>query len=217
MMPWAIAGIFVIFLLIAYIIVQGTRAALAWRKAAAEGDVRVIRDIVDDAIKVWSSQKRPKEVRVEVWRGVQSMQAIEVAPGYVHVSVSAESEYRQDAGRWVEISNPFQSGTEIAAKAVDMLLYELPHYRPDDVQVDVYAQYRDDSGATRYDCVVSVQASREQARAVDWDEWTPSQVISEFDSRYKLSDTGRPLPVEPLETPERYRLEEEPSPAEASA
>ena len=35
MMPWALLGIFIFCLTLSYIIVQGTRAALAWRKAAA--------------------------------------------------------------------------------------------------------------------------------------------------------------------------------------
>jgi hypothetical protein len=208
MLPWAIAGIFLVFLLIAYIVVQGTRAAMAWRNAAAAGDVGVIRDIVEDAARAWSAQKRPKDVRVEVWRGVQGMQVTEVADGYVRVSASAESEYRHDAGRWVEVSNPLQSGTEITAKVIEMLLYELPHYRPDTVQVDVYTQYRDGSGVTRHDCVLSTLATREQARTVDWDEWTADEILRALGGISRLSDNGRPLPVEPLPTPEQYRAPE---------
>jgi hypothetical protein len=209
MMPWAILGLFILFLFVSYIIVQGTRSALAWRNAANAGDVKVIRDILEDAIKAWSAQKRPKEVRVEVWRGIQGMQAIEVAPGYLHVSTNAASEYRQDAGRWVEVSNPLQEGTEITAKAIDMLLYELPHYRPEAAHVDVYTQYRDEEGVTHHNCILSTIATREQARSVDWDEWTASEIVKEFSGVSRLSDTGRPLPIEPLETPEEYRVIED--------
>lgn len=208
MLPWAIAGIFVVFLVIAYIVVQGTRAAMAWRNAAAAGDTDVIRDIVEDAVRAWSSQKRPKDVRVEVWRGIQGMQVTEVADGYVRVSVSAESEYRQDGGRWVEVSNPLQSGTEITGKTLEMLLYELPHYRPETVQVDVYTQYRDESGSTQRDCVLTTLATREQARAVDWDEWTAGEIVQAFSGVSRLADNGRPLPIEPLPTPAEYRVTE---------
>ena len=218
MMPWAILGLFILFLFVSYIIVQGTRSALAWRTAANEGDVKVIRDILEDAIKAWSAQKRPKEVRVEVWRGIQGMQAIDVAAGYLHVSTNAASEYRQDAGRWVEVSNPLQEGTEITARAIDMLLYELPHYRPEAVHVDVYTQYRDEAGVTHHNCILSTIATREQARNVDWDEWTASEIVKEFGGVSRLSDTGRPLPVDPLETPEEYRMtEEEAETSEAAA
>jgi hypothetical protein len=209
MMPWALLGLFLLFLLVSYIIVQGTRAALAWRDAAKAGDVGVIRDIVEDAIKVWSSQKRPKEVRAEVWRGVQSMLLAEVAPGYVHVSVSAESEFRMDRGEWLELSNPLQEGIAISVKVLELLLYELPHYRPDVCQVDVYTQYRDNAGATHRDCVLSTLASREAARAVDWDEWEAPEILQAFGAHYRLSDNGRPLPVEPLPTPPEYVITEE--------
>ena len=37
-MEWAVLGLFIMFVIVTYIVVQGTRAALAWRKAAAEGD-----------------------------------------------------------------------------------------------------------------------------------------------------------------------------------
>jgi hypothetical protein len=215
MLPWAIGGIFVIFLIIAYIVIQGTRSAMAWRSAAAAGDVGVIRDIVEDAIKAWSSQKRPKEVRVEVWRGIQGMQAAEIAPGFIRVSVNAESEYHQDSGRWIEVSNPLQEGTEITSRAIDMLYYELPHYRPEFVQVDVYTQYRDEDGETHHNCVLSTSASREQARGIDWDDWSATEIVQEFGGVYRLSETGRPLPIEPLSTPEQYLVAEtEPAAAE---
>ncbi len=81
MLPWAILAIFIGFLGLAYIMIQGTRAALAWRTAAAAGDLTVIRDIIDDSIKHWSSQKRPKPVAPEVWRGIQSLQLVSLAPG----------------------------------------------------------------------------------------------------------------------------------------
>ena len=92
MLQWALLVIFILFLILAYIVVQGTRAALAWRKAAAEGDTKVIRDIVEDSLNGWRSQKRPKPVPVEVWRGIQSMVLVDVEADFVRVSATAESE-----------------------------------------------------------------------------------------------------------------------------
>jgi hypothetical protein len=202
MMPWAILGIFIGFLLMTYIIVQGTRAALAWRQAAAAGDVKVITDIVEGAIKAWSSQKRPREVLPEVWRGVQSMQLTAVTADFVGVSCVSESEYRMDAGRWVEIRNPLQAGFGIAVKVLDLMFYELPHHRPDSVQVDVYTNYRDQGGATERECILSVRATRDEARAVDWDEWTAEEMVRSLNGLYRLGPTGHPLPVEPFDLPE---------------
>ena len=201
MMPWAVLVIFILFLVLAYIIIQGTRAALAWRQAAEQGDVKVIRDIVEESLQAWSSQKRPKPIAAEVWRGIQSMQLVAVGPDYVRVSAGAESDYRLVSERWVEMSNPLQDGMGITAKAAEMLFYDLGYLRPKRIQIDVYTQYRDEAGITQRECVLSTFATREVAKDIDWDEWTSDEIVSAMGGVFRLSDTGRPLPVAPLDPP----------------
>src|SRR5450759_4796965 len=92
---------------------QGTRAAFAWRTAADKGDLDVIHDIMEDALNGWSTQKRPKPVAPEVWRGIQSLQLAGLASGYVRVSCVAASEYKMQDGRWIELRNPLQEGMAI--------------------------------------------------------------------------------------------------------
>ena len=209
MLQWALLGIFIAVSFLAYIIIQGTRAALAWRDAAKAGDTKVIRDIVEDAMKLWTSQKRPKEVSAEVWRGIQSMQLAGVGPDYVRVSCVAQSEHRMVDGRWVEIRNPLQEGVAIAAKAADMLFWELPHYRPENIQIDVYTDYRDDEGRARRECIISMQATREEAKHLDWEEWTADQITDALGAVYTLNESGRPMPIAPLEPPETAETPEE--------
>lgn len=201
MLTYAVIGMFFMFLVVTYIMMQGTRAALAWRQAAEKGDTKVIQDIVEDAIKGWSSQKRPKPVAAEVWRGVQSMQLVGVEADFVHVSVAADSDYKMIDGRWVEIRNPLQEGFGITAKAADLLFYELVHFRPARIQVDVYTQYRDQTGVTSHECVLSTYAERETARTVDWEEWTAEEIVRALGGVYRLSETGRPLPIAPIVAP----------------
>lgn len=202
MLQWALLAIFILFLIFAFIIIQGTRAALAWRTAADKGDLTVIRDIIEDSIKHWSSGRRPKPIAPEVWRGIQSMQLAVVAPDYIGVSTVAASEYRMQDGRWIEMRNPLQEGIAITARAAEMLMYEVIHYRPETIQIDVYTDYRDDAGVTDRQCVLSTLATRDQVREVNWEEWTPEQIVDSFETRYRLSDTGRPLPIEPFTPPE---------------
>jgi hypothetical protein len=187
MLQWALLGLFILFCVITYIVVQGTRAAMAWRQEAAKGNLKVIREIVEDSLKGWSAQKRPKPVPAEVWRGIQSMQLFAVAPGYVGVATTAESEYRQQGSQWIEIRNPLQEGIAITARAAEMLFYELPHYQPDRVQVDVYATFREEGGATRRECILSTLAGREEARGIDWEEWTAEEIMQSMESRYRLN------------------------------
>jgi len=221
MIQWALIVIFFLFLVLAYIIIQGTRAALAWRQAAAEGDTKVIRDIVEDSLEGWRTQKRPKPVAAEVWRGVQSLQLVHVEADFVRVSATAESDYKLVGGQWLEMRNPLQEGFAITARAAEMLFYELPHYRPERLQIDVYSAFREDSGATRRECVLSTETTREGAREVDWDEWTPDEIVEALGGRYRLSDAGRPLAitVEPPPAPDEDESGEanEPTAVEAAS
>ncbi len=216
MIQWALIVIFFLFLVLAYIIIQGTRAALAWRDAAAAGDTKVIRDIVEDCLEGWRSQKRPKPVAAEVWRGIQSLQLVHVEADFVRVSATAESDYKLVDGQWLEMRNPLQEGIAISARAAEMLFYELPHYRPDRIQIDVYTAFRDQSGVSRHDCVLSTETSRDIGREVDWDEWTPDQIIEALGGRFQLSSAGRPLAiiVEPPPAPDEDENDE---PSEATA
>jgi len=216
MMQWALLGIFIFFLIVAYIIVQGTRAALAWRKAAAAGDVKVIQDIVEDALSVWRSARRPKETAPDVWRGIQSMQFVGAAPDFVRVSCQAQSEYKLYEGRWIEVQNPLQEGIAIAAKAAEMLFYELPHYRPDRIQVDVYTSFREGDGFTTNECILSVETTREVARQADWDESTADEIVDHLGARYRLGERGQPLPIEVEPPPGPEETESEASEAGAA-
>src|SRR3972149_8735655 len=107
-MEWGIMGVAAIFVVVGYIVLQGTRASMAWRKAASGGDVDVIRQILEDAIASWRSVKRPKEIAPDVWRGVQSVALVDAVPGGASVSCQVESEDRLPDGRWLEVSSPLQ-------------------------------------------------------------------------------------------------------------
>ena len=198
-MEWALLALGILFVIFAWVIIQGTRAALAYRRQAAAGDVAVIEEIARDAISVWRSQKRPMEVPPEVWRGVQTVELLEVGPDYVRVSVEAEGEYKFIEGRWMEMANPLQHGMAATAKAADLLLYELPNCRLAKVQVDVYTTFREADGRSSRQCILSTIASRERAQQMDWEKWPAREIVDGLGGRYRLSEEGRPLPIDPGE------------------
>jgi len=202
-LEWGLLALVIVFLIVAYIVIQGTRAAMAWRKAAAAGDVDVIRRIVEDAISAWQAIRRPKEVTPEVWRGIHSMEVVDIGPDSVRVSCQAESEYRLLDRRWVEMANPLQQGIAITPRAVDMLLYELPHVSLQQVQVDIYTTFRQPDGSSGRHCILSTTATREAARKVDWEEWTPAEIVEALGGRFRLGDSGQPLPIDPEPAPAR--------------
>ena len=195
-MQWALIGIAVVGLMLAYVVWQGMRAANKYRELAAAGDIPTIRLIIDEALAEWRSGRPPKGLPPAVWAGVQAIDVLDVGPDYVHVSCSAEGEYKMEEGRWRETKSPVQEAMAIAAKAMEMLFYELPHMKMARVVVDVYTTYRDDAGARR-ERILACDVWREDARQVNWDEWTPQQITERLNARYRLGEHGQVLPLSP--------------------
>lgn len=198
-MEWAVLAIAIIFVFIAYVVLQGTRAALAYRRQAAAGDVSVIREVAEEQIQHWKSAKRPQGVAPDVWRGIQSIELVEVGPDYVRVACQAEGQYKLFQGKWMEIASPLSEGMAITAKAADLLLYELPNVRLDKAQIDVYTTFRRPSGRSSHECILSTIAQRQVARALDWDKWTPREIVDALGGRYRLSDSGEPGEIQPID------------------
>src|SRR3972149_6793321 len=176
-MEWGILAVAGIFVVVGYIVLQGTRASMAWRKAASGGDVAVTRQILEDAILSWRSIKRPREVAPDVWRGVQSVALVDVAAGSAptgarlgaSVSCQVESEYRLLDGRWLEVSSPLQEGFAVTARLGDMLLYDVPNLRLDAVRIAGHPTFHDADGTAERVCILTTNVRRELAREVVWE------------------------------------------------
>jgi len=195
-MEWGILAIVIIFIVVAYIVVQGTRASMAWRRAAAGGDLDVIRQLLEESISGWRSMKRPKEVAPDVWRGVQSVELIDVAPDSARVSSQVESEYRFLDGRWVEVANPLDEGMAVTVRLTDMLLYDVPNLSLASARIDVYTTFRHSEGGSQRACILTTTARREVARQVDWDGCTPAEIVDALGGRYRLGERGDALPID---------------------
>jgi len=125
------------------------------------------------------------------------MELANVGADFVSVSVQAESEYRQVDGQWLEITSAFEEGLAITAKCVEMLLYELPHVKIGRAEVDVVTSFRGEDGSASRRCILSTVAPRDVAASkVNWDEWTPAQIVESFGGRYQLGKSGRALPID---------------------
>lgn len=195
-MEWGILIIVLIFILVAYIVVQGTRASLAWRKAADSGDLDVIRQLLEESISDWRSMKRPKDIAADVWRSVQSVDLIDVGPDSARVSCQVESEYRRLGGRSVEVANALEEGMAVTARLADMLLYEVPNLHLASARIDVFTSFRDPEGRSQRACILTTTARREVARQVDWEAWTPAEIVDALGARYRLGERGDALPIE---------------------
>jgi hypothetical protein len=195
--------VLVLFLLVGWVIVQGTRAQLFWRQKVDEGDTEIIEMLVTDEVGRWKTMRMPKGLDPSIWHGVQSAEIIGVQSDGVRLSAAAEGQYAMVGGSRRQVTDPLADGMRVTAKVADMALYDIPNVRLPWVQVDIYTTYRDDAGSSQR-CILSTVARREIADGLPWDEMTAEEVVEAFGGRFRLDDRGNPLPIDPeggLKTP----------------
>lgn len=195
----AVAILFLMFFAVGWVIMQGTRAQMAWRKAVDAGDVDTIKMLVGEEVLRWKTIRMPKGTRPSVWHGIQSAELVDVKPDGVRLTASADGQYATVDGERREVSGPLIEGMRVTAKLADMALYDIPNARVANVQIDIYSTYRDDQGSSQR-CILSTICRREIADALAWDEMDAEEVVRAFGGRFLLDDRGRPLAVDPEAT-----------------
>lgn len=194
-LAFGIGIVLLLFLVVGWVIVQGTRAQLYWRKRVDEGDVDAITALVRDEITRWKTARVPKGVDPDVWRGVQSVDLVSATPDGIRLSATAEGIFVTVDGERREVRGALQQAMAVTAKLADMAFYDIPNVRLPYVQVDVYSTFRDETGTSQR-CVLATLCNREVADALDWDELSGEEVVRAFGGRYLLDDRGNPLPVD---------------------
>lgn len=188
----------VLVLLIAYVILQETRAQMHWRSLVARGDVGAIKELLDNEIDRWHTERVPKGTPALLWHGIQTVELIDVTAKGVRVNCSAEGEYSLVGGRHVETSNPVEQGKKITMKLADMLLYEVPNVKLDRVQIDVYTAFRDEHGRQEPRCILSTRVERRDIEALDWEATSGAEFVELANGRYAADSNGAVRPIEPL-------------------
>jgi hypothetical protein len=190
------ALVLLLFLVIGYVVVQGTRAQLAWRQRVEAGDVDAIQSLVSEEVDRWKTARMPKGMQPSVWHGVQSAELLEVTPDSFRLSASAEGQYALVSGERREVSSALRVGMKLTAQLADMAFYDIPNVMLPYVQIDIYSTFRDEHGSSQQ-CIMSTLAEREVAADIDWEGMDVEEVVRAFGGRWKLDDRGNPLPIEP--------------------
>ncbi|HXH20653.1 MAG TPA: hypothetical protein VNN10_01395 [Dehalococcoidia bacterium] len=197
-MEYGIAIVAVFLLLIAYVILQETRAQMHWRKLVAEGNVDAVRQLLEDEVERWHTERVPKGVPALLWHGIQTVELIDVRPDAARLNCSAEAEYQLVQGRRVETSSPLAEAKKITMKLADMVLYEVPNVKLARVQIDVYTSFRDEVGHSEPRCILSTIVERKDVEDLDWEGITPEEFVARTRGRFAVSGNGAVHPVEPL-------------------
>ena len=192
----AIFFVLLVFVMVGFAIIQGTRVQLYWRRRVEQGDVEAIRALVGEEITRWKTARAPRGVDPDVWHGVQGSELIDVKPDSVRVTAAAEGRYALVSGQRQEVSTALAEGMRLAAKLADMVLYDIPNVKLADVRIDIYSTYRDATGSSQQ-CILTVNCSREVGDVLDWEEMTGEEVMRAFGARFQLDDAGRALPINP--------------------
>ena len=151
-----------------FLVLQGTFAARAWRERIASGDLEVLREALDAAFESWREMRPPKGMPSADWAALASAELVAADRDRARASLIADADVRVVAGGRREVAGPLAVGRRAALRMAERLLYEIPHVRFAEVQVDVWERFRDASGATRTRALLTTRATREQAAGVDW-------------------------------------------------
>jgi hypothetical protein len=196
-MEWAVLGIVLFGLFLAYIIFQETRAHTYWRGLVAKGDVSAVRALLEQEIERWRTMRVPKGTPPALWHGIQTADLIAVGADAAHLTCNAEGEYRIVGGRSQEITSPLDAGMRVAAKLCELVMYDVPNLRLAEVRIDVYSTFRTITGAPEQRCILTITAGRREADDLDWDALRPNEIIGRFESRYHVNEHGIAEPVDP--------------------
>lgn len=188
--------IFIFFILIGLLLFKEVRTHLFWRRLVSEGDFDAINGILLGEIDRWRTQRPPKGTSAAVWAGVQSMELLAGSSQFVHISTTAEAEFRVVEGKRVQVATAYDTAVSTVSKLTEMLLYDVPNLRPDFIRVDAYTTFRDADGSATAQPILSSLADRQRAAPVDWDWGDPHQIVAAFDLVTRISDAGEALPVE---------------------
>lgn len=191
---FAVGVVLLIFLVVGYVVIQGTRVQLAWRDRVGAGDVGVIRTLVGDEVDRWKTARMPKGTDASVWHAVQSAELIDVQPDGVRLSAIAEGQYASVNGERREVSNALGDGMKVTARLIDMIMYDNPNVKLDKVQIDIYSTFRDEQGATQR-CILTTATNRDTANTIDWDEDDAEEIVRVFGGRYATDDRGNATPI----------------------
>jgi hypothetical protein len=139
----------------------------------------------------------PKGTPPTLWHGVQTAALVAVGPDEAHLACTAEGEYRLAGGVSEDLVSPLDAGIRVAARLIEMVMYDVPNLRIGLVRVDVYSTFRTATGAPQPRCILTVTADRAEADDLDWEALRPHEIVGRFESRYHLNDFGVAEPIDP--------------------
>src|SRR5690606_14506606 len=146
-----------------FLVVQARFAAKEWREVIAAGDESALDELLDQTFDAWRNSRPPRGMAPADWRALHTAAVVAADRDRCRVSLLADPDVRVVAGRRIEAGTAIEVARRAAVRMVERLVYEVPHVRFREVQVDVYHEYRDAAGEAHATCLLTTRATREQA------------------------------------------------------
>ena len=196
-MTWGLIAVIGIGLILTYIIWQETRSHLRWRELVRQGNVWAIHELVTAEIERWHRLRPPAGTPLALWSGVQTAELVAIGHDYLQAACGTEGEYRMVGSRREQVVTPIEAAMRLAAKLVEMLMYDIPEVKLNTVRVDIYSTLPSPGGNSEQGCILTTTADRETANSIDWDTSAPREIVEQFSTRFDLAPDGTAKNVDP--------------------
>jgi hypothetical protein len=199
-MGWGIGvGILIIallFVIFGFIMLKETQTHRFWQSKVEEGDVEMITQLIRVELERWRTEGPPKGMSTTVWTGVQGVELVEVGRDQLCLSSTAEPQFAFVGDARRKVSSALDEGKRITAALAERFLYDIPHVRPDRVQIDIYATFGEPAGEASQRCILSTLAQRSAAADIDWENDPPEVITEMLGARYRPDGHGGALPID---------------------
>jgi len=156
-------------LILGFMVVQAMFAARKWRDVIAAGDRDALSDVLDDAFEAWRNSRPPRGMPPSDWRALHTAAVVAADRDRCRVSLIADSDVRVVDGRRIEAGTVETVARRAVMRMAERLFYDIAHVHFQEVQVDVYTEYRTAGGASESVCLVSARVHRDAIAGTDWD------------------------------------------------
>lgn len=188
--------VLVIFLFVGWAVSTEMFQHRAWRRRVESGDVGIVAALIEEAMSGWRRGRPPRGVAASLWSGVQGAQLIAVDADSATISAAAEGEFRTEGGARRQVTTALDEAIELAARLVDMMLYDVPNLRLAQVRVDVYSTFTSGDGTPTQRPILTTTAARAVADEMSWEALTAEEILGRFETRYERGGGGRAEPIE---------------------
>lgn len=166
-----------------------------WRKRVESGDTDIVGALIEEALATWRRGRPPRGVPAALWAGVQGAQLIAVETRGATLSASAEGEFRTEGGVRTQVSSALDEAIALAAKLLDLIMYDVPNLRLGYTRVDVYSTFTGADGAPAQQPILTVTAERPEADDMTWEDLTPEEILGRFGATYERAANGQAIPI----------------------